>query len=144
MNKTFMKRTAIVITAISLAALPVFAKTGNRGNWSRDFDDRRGGMPCDGFGAGMGFGRFGGQDTKQTMGVVSSVNKDNGMITVTDVDGKDTQIHINPATRIIEDNTRRPELAEIGSIKKDDWVMVSTFNTDTKTSEAAFIFIRNK
>jgi len=145
MNKAIIRRAAVILTAVSLSAVPVFAKSNKNNMPGPNSENRYDDMPCNpGRGMGMGMGRFSEADSKQTMGTVSSVNKDTGMITVTDVDGKDTQIHVSPITRLMEEKNARPVEADFSDIEKGSWVMVAAFNTDTKILEAAHIFIANK
>ncbi|MCR5289957.1 MAG: hypothetical protein K6E51_08210 [Treponema sp.] len=131
------------------------------------FHDQTGPMndrPGPHFGMGMRPMGFMGNnpDKKPIMGTVSSVNTDKGIISVKNADGNEINIHVNPVTHIFKDNgpapeqpdagtidrsnmrsfnNRRPDEALITDIKKDDWVIINTFNTDTTTVEAAHIFI---
>jgi cold shock CspA family protein len=153
MNKSFIRRAAIVVTAVSLASVPLFAKTPNRNKgeyYNDDSDGDRFERPCDNFNgtpgrmSGMGFFGMGGPGAQQTMGTVSTVNKETGLITVTDVDGKEVQIHVSPVTRFAETRPQDPTKAKIDSIVKGDWIMVTTFNTNTKILEAASLFVEHE
>ncbi len=108
---------------------------------------------------GMGMGMPGGRNDKMTIGTVSSVNQKSGTITVTNADGKDVTVHVSPVTRILIDdgsvpdrrtpafrdqrNTDTPEKQNtIENIQSGSFIMVGAFDTDTKTIEAARIFVK--
>jgi len=92
----------------------------------------------------------------KTMGFVASIDKDT--IVITDADGKDVQIHINPLTRIIKlplekqpgekqnepdkrQNIEAPDFGSIADITKGSWILVTSFDTGTTEIEASCIVI---
>ncbi len=92
-------------------------------------------------------------DTKLLMGTVKSVNTETNVVVISDCDGSETKVHVNPITRIVplpqlppkpEDEKPEPgerKFATLSDVKSGSWVIVKNFNTDTKTAEAAIIGI---
>jgi hypothetical protein len=87
------------------------------------------------------------------LGTVSSVNADKQIITVKDADGKETLVHVNPFTRVVEFSVRPvdttpekrppepPKQLKLSDVKTGDYVAVKKMETETKTIEAAKIII---
>jgi hypothetical protein len=153
MNKSLSKR-IIVVTVIAFAAIPMFAKPVTRDrDRDRDFRGQCGyfyDMP------GLNEDHPMGMMRAKTMGFVASIDKDT--IVITDADGKDVQIHINPLTRIIKlplekqlgekrnepDERQNIEASDIGTITditKGSWILVTSFDTGTAEIEARCIII---
>lgn len=105
---------------------------------------------------GHGFGQRGEDNLNDEIiiGKVKSINTSNSQITVTNTDGKDVTLEVNPFTRIVfrEDFGPRqnadfplpPVKGELKDLLKGDWVMISTFKTETKTLSAAKILSNKK
>ena len=86
-------------------------------------------------------------------GTVSSLSPDNKTISVKDADGKETQVHVNPLTKIkslpvqakgqSKENAKKPEKKDssFSDLKVGDWVMVSKIGGETKTLEAGRIMV---
>jgi hypothetical protein len=159
MNKSLLKRLAIV-TLVVFATLPLFAKQPADKNMHGDKDmpeqyDNSDNMHSQENGRPMGMEMM----KVRTMGVVTSVDKD--IITITDADGKNIQIHVNPFTRIIKQplemqqgskeipdekqngkpEGKQPDMASIQDITQDSWILVSSFDTGTTVIEARFIML---
>ena len=97
--------------------------------------------------------RHDGVENADLIGSVTSVNASAGLLTVKDADGKETQVHVNPFTRLHpmpkapaadeKSEKKRPELNELklSDLKNGDWVAVKKMKTETKTIEAARIVV---
>ena len=148
MNKSLAKR-IIVVTVIAFAAIPLFAKPANRDrDRDRDFQGQ-----CSNFYdmPGRNEGYHMGMQRAEKMGYVAAVDKDT--VVITDADGKNVQIHINPLTKIIKQSPnalqypeRRidrevPEFGSIEDITKGSWILVTSFDTGTTEIEARCIVI---
>ncbi len=92
-----------------------------------------------------------GMQRAEKMGYVASVDKDT--VVITDADGKNVQIHINPLTKIIKRlpdalqyperriNREAPEFGSTADITKGSWILVTSFDTGTTEIEASCIVI---
>jgi hypothetical protein len=148
MNKSLAKH-IIVITVIAFAAIPLFAKPAVRDR-VRDRDVQG---QCSNFydmtGRNEGYHR--GMRRAAKMGYVASADK--GSVVITDADGKNVQIHINPLTKIIKQspdalqcperriNREAPDFGSIEDITKGSWILVTSFDTGTTEIEARCIVI---
>jgi hypothetical protein len=129
------KRVLAVIAAAALMTVPMFAKGMDRDRNGCGDDNR-----CEKTGRG-------GMMRINVMGTVSSVTKDT--IVITNSDGKDIEIHLNPFTKVMkaeidEDSCRpenRPEIIKIEDVRKGDWVGISSFDTGTSVLEARMIVV---
>lgn len=161
-----MKKSIITVVAVSallfgMGTSQVFARsnTNNRGNpWGhpmgpnseRNFDPRNSDFQNEGHPMhGMHDGMMGGFDL---LGTVSSVDAGKQLVTIKDADGKETQVHVNPFTRIHEfalpeepqpKNNSRPEINELKleDLKAGTWVAVKKFKGETKVLEGARILV---
>ncbi|WP_407397156.1 hypothetical protein [Treponema sp.] len=141
-----IKTVAIAATIAVLSAVPVFAQKT---------EGRKG----PGFAGHHGPFNFA---EKQIMGTISSVNLDSQTIVITDADGKNRKIHVNPLTKIALVEPRRTppkakkgdkkdkpefpfiiEKLAIDNLKAGHWITVQKFNTDTETAEAWCINVHN-
>ena len=108
---------------------------------------------------------FGGVENADLLGTITSVNTESKILTVKDADGKETQVHVNPFTRLKErkrpaDSDRLPaqknkkadrtqnnfpkpenDELELADLKAGDWVAVKKMKAETKTIEAARIIV---
>ncbi len=96
------------------------------------------------------------------LGTITSVDTEKQIVTVKDVDGKESQVHVNPFTKIREfdltglkaqadrnkkrkegSETMRPEINEtkLEDLKEGSWVAVNKFDTGTKILEASKIIL---
>src|SRR5574344_91188 len=114
MNKSSKKIMLALIAAAALTAVPVFAK---------DADRKHGGPDGDGENRSEKMERGCGMMRIQTMGTVKSITKD--MLVITDADGKEIQIHLNPFTKVMKadpDGTcgpdNRPQPGKIEDVTK--------------------------
>ena len=109
-------------------------------------------------------GKHGGRmlSNPDVMGTVTAISEKDSTVTIKDVDGKETVIHINPLTKITKiltaeekealksaDTTNkatRPKAASlsIADLKKGDWIAVAKMETETKVLEAKQIAIQVK
>ena len=161
MKKTVIKTLAVSALVIGLGTSAAFAKTQGRANSygypMGPFSDRNCDGPC--FDDGMMRGRGGmgmGIANADIIGTVSAVNEEKSVITVKDFDGNETQIHVNPFTRIHErmnptDDARRNRKGRdlddemtVSDVKAGDYVAVQKMNTESKTVEAARIIVAVK
>ncbi len=161
--KKFVKTIAVSALVLGLGTTAAFARSnghmmgnpyghpmGNFSEWNM---------------GGRNFGNFkmkmpkGNDGIKQAelLGTISSVDASKQIVTVKDVDGKETLVHVNPFTRIRErncapgkapanKNNKRPEINEtkIEDLKVGSWVAVSKFDTETKILEASKIIVANE
>ncbi len=99
------------------------------------------------------------QPKADLLGTVSTVNAETKILTVKDADGKETQVHVSPLTRIgsLPTEEERKAAAEakksgekkipaqntlaLSDVKSGDFVVVKKIDTETKTLEAARIII---
>jgi hypothetical protein len=133
MNKKVIRSIAAGALMLSLAAVPVFAN--GRGNGNNRFcgnESERNCLPGTGRGIGMG--------NAQAMGTVSAVNTKDALITLKNADGKEVQIHVNPATYITLAGNLNKDMA-LADVKTGDWIAVNTFNTSTTILEAKRVLI---
>jgi len=157
-----MKKSTKVFAAFTFAALvtggTMFAQNANgngRGVNPNPDCPQIGMMRHHGFGGGFK------DDQKVIMGQVKSVDEKNGLVKVTNVDGKDVEVKVVPFTKIRLTPTNCPRLpiptqatdkndkneqlppppapSTISDIKKGDWVAITTYNTETKTTVANHI-----
>ncbi|WP_407425885.1 hypothetical protein [Treponema sp.] len=156
MKKSLFTSVAVAALVFGIGTSTAFAKEAGdlRGNpyghpmngvSEKDFEPRLSG-PMAGHG-GMGIG---GADV---FGTVSSISEDKKILTVKDIDGKETEVHVNPFTRINSHNEeiepkdnkkeRRHPMEEVkfSDVQKGDYVAVKKMNTETKTLEAAHIIV---
>ena len=120
----------------------------------RNFDPKN-------FGNGMGMGMMKGHggngiSKADLIGSVSAVNAEKSIVTVKDADGKETQVHVNPFTRIRERLTpdgnktnrrnlnRDDNILALSDLKAGDYVAVTKFDSETKTIEASKIIVAEK
>lgn len=81
------------------------------------------------------------------IGTVRSADVGSAVFSVTDADGEAKSVHVNPLTRITKQSLhgtlgkRKDETRDNAHINTGDFVVVKSFNTGTKTLEAAFIQI---
>lgn len=146
MNQKKIKTTFIVCALAAMMITPVFAHPF-RDNQDKRFDDRKTDRPCP---------DFPGRDNPAVMGTVKSVDTGSSIIVVTDADGNDISVHVNPMTHITkitppappaskEDVRPRPdklpdfEEVPLADVKNGTWVIVDEFDTDTKTVEARHV-----
>jgi len=84
------------------------------------------------------------------IGKVKSINTNTGIITIINADSKEESFAVTPFTLImIQDDSQRPEPLDkreerkpstIADLYKGDWVLITTFDTNTKTQVAEKIF----
>lgn len=175
MKKTVFTSVAVAALVFGIGSSQAFAKSKENfrmnpfghpmGNFSeRDFSPCNQNMPemnghrFDGIG-------FGGVENADLLGTITSVNTESKILTVKDADGKETQVHVNPFTRLKErkrpaDNDRLPaqknkkadqtqnnfpnpenDELELADLKAGDWVAVKKMKAETKTIEAARIIV---
>ena len=167
MNKKLFTSVAVAALAFGVGTSSAFAK-GNKNFHGNPFVNQAGGRE-ENFGhhnlpfpMGMHQNPCGmiGEDRKaDLLGTVSAVDDSKQIVTIKDADGKETQVHVNPLTRIHEmekpetkpdsEDKNRPnerKWPEINELKLEDlkagaWVMVKKFDTETKTLEAARIMV---
>lgn len=91
------------------------------------------------------------QEKEILMGTVKSVDTEKNIIVVTDADGKDKSVHVNPMTHITKmlpppTKDRPPVFDELplSEIKNGMWVTVKDFNTGTETIEAEHINVKTE
>lgn len=99
-----------------------------------------GAMPHEKGGAGM-------KDIS-LLGTVSAIDTGKQLVTVKDADGKETQVHVNPFTRLVlfekpgaPGDGKNANEVKIDDIKVGSWIAVSKFENDTKTLEARRIVV---
>lgn len=94
------------------------------------------------------------------IGTIKKISSDASLITITNTDGKDETFALTPFTKICipperalnqqaENPDQKPELppppcSTAADLQKDDWVIVKTAATDTKTPVAGIIFVSKK
>lgn len=94
------------------------------------------------------------------IGTIKKINSDASLITITNTDGKDETFALTPFTKICipperffnqqtENPDKKAELppppcSTATDLQKDDWVIVKTVATDTKTPVAGMIFVSKK
>lgn len=84
------------------------------------------------------------------IGTVKSVDSKSMTAVITDTEGKDKKISITPFTRIHScmqpQNRSRtqklpPEMLTIGDLRKNEWVMIKFFDTETSIPSASKILV---
>ncbi|MCR5605452.1 MAG: hypothetical protein K6F69_01370 [Treponema sp.] len=81
------------------------------------------------------------------LGNITSISTESNIITVKDIDGKESSVHINPLTNIFTVSNRSNESrnnncqGNFSDIKTGDWVMIRKMGGETKTIEAAEIIV---
>lgn len=99
-------------------------------------------------------------DSVSFIGTIKKISSDASLITITNTDGKDETFALTPFTKICipperalnqqaENPDEKPELppppcSTAADLRKDDWVIVKTAATDTKTPVAGIIFVSKK
>ena len=98
-------------------------------------------------------------DSVSVIGTIKKISSDASLITITNTDGKDETFALTPFTKICipperalnqqpENPEQKPELpppcSTAADLQKDDWVIVKTAATDTKTPVAGIIFVSKK
>ncbi|WP_443738286.1 hypothetical protein [Treponema sp.] len=87
------------------------------------------------------------------IGTIKKISSDASLITITNTDGKDETFALTPFTKIcipLEENPDKktelppPAYSTATDLQKDDWVIVKTVATDTKTPVAGIIFVSKK
>lgn len=164
MKKSVITMVAAVAFVFAVGTTSVFAKTPNMGNSfgnqggpfsERNFNHNNFGNGM--MGGHMGFG-FGGMEKLggkiDLAGEVTKVDADKSLVTVKDVDGKETQVHVNPFTKIREKfnpdakkarKTKRDfDEFTLSDLKAGDYVAVKKMDTETKIIEAARIVVAAK
>ena len=173
MKKTVITTVAVVTLVFGLGTTAAFAK-GNR-SWGQNQQNcpqqNRNMPPQMGMQNGMGMNpmmgmmgmgmRQGGMKKEKAdlFGTVSAVSTDKKILTVKDADGKETQVHVNPFTRLHAFPTAEERKAAfenrksgekkmpaentltISDVKVGDWVSVTKLGGETKTIEAGRICV---
>lgn len=164
-----LRKLFIAITAVTLiAAAPVFAKgkmqNDNCAQNSKQRDYNNNGKATGDNRMQIGKGGLGGRQA-DLMGTIKSIDTNKSTIVVTDADGKDFTVHINPQTRIAvctktevppdaatdtQTTTRKRSrlnanesvevsIVKLSELNKNDWVQISKYETDTTVLEANHI-----
>ncbi|MBQ8012817.1 MAG: hypothetical protein IJ257_00255 [Treponema sp.] len=164
MKKTFFMTLAVTVLIFALGTGSAFAECRNcfsRANLPQTKSDRpaqnrkissqRGMKRFPGGMNRMDFAKKGKNLTKKTdlLGTVSAVSPDKETMSVKDADGNESQIHINPLTRIkvISAQASRAEKKSatekqtFSDVKVGDWVMIDKLGGETKTLEAGKITV---
>ncbi len=164
MKKTVFTTVAVAALVFGLGSSAVFAKDNRfSGQGRQNFPQQNEEMP-EGMGMrhdGMGMG----MERADLFGTVSAISTEKNTLTIKDADGKETQVHINPFTRLHSlpteeerkaafENKKPGERGNMGErklpfentltladVKVGDWVMVSKLGGETKTVEAGKICI---
>lgn len=81
------------------------------------------------------------------LGTITAISTDSKIITVKDIDGKESSVHINPITKLLKiskqdtgvrNNNRQIDFTDI---KTGDWVIIRNLYSETKIFEAAEIIV---
>ena len=179
MKKTLVKSIALGAVIFCLGTASVFAdgKRFARPNLPQQKNEKS--APSKKMPAPMGLNRTAGGMANRApkkaaspkvdvFGTVSAVSSDSKILTVKDADGKETQIHVNPLTRVnaipsqaerakkleerkTADKNQRaekktppenaPARLTLSDVKVGDWVMVQKLGGETKTLEAGKITV---
>ena len=106
------------------------------------------------------------ENEKVLTGVVKGINEKAGTVTVINADGKDETVCVNPFTRINflpsvppafekndagdlkdskdskEKRMKGPSFLKLSDIAKGDWVLISTYKTETKLPVASKVTVK--
>lgn len=96
-----------------------------------------------GFRPSVEFNQNGTVTPKTTLiGQISFIDEKTGTLKITDADGKETSVLVNPFTKIRLNDSKDEK--SISDIKKGDWILYSLFNTETEKKIAARIYVKTK
>lgn len=142
MKKT-SKTIMVLICITALGTSSAFARKNNRG--------RQQPLPqqasCTNF---CGRGGMKNESEKVVIGTVKSADSKSMTVVITDTEGKDQKISVTPFTRIhscIQPQNRSrtqnipPEILTISDLRKNEWVMIKLFDTETSTPSASKILV---
>ena len=160
MKKTLFTSVAVAALVFGIGTTQACAKSPNSskqnqyGHPAENFSERNFDQHNQNMMPKMKF-QHGGIENAVLLGTVTAINEASSMLTVKDADGKETQVHVNPFTRLhpmpktpvpdekSEKEKKRPEFNELklSDLKNGDWIAVTKMKTETKTIEAARIVV---